>query len=190
MPEPLIRRAGSADAETLAALGAATFLETFGHLYAPQDLQAYLAQAYDLDRTRADLADPAKASWLVEADGVAIGNALAGSCLLFFVVGLSVCDELMWLFFLLAWQMGGFGARLFGEVMAWLQAGGPRAVWIGVWSENYGAQRFYARHGFEKAGEYDFHVGAQIDLEFIFRRRAESFCANTAERASIEHNSA
>jgi len=190
MPEPLIRRAGSADAETLAALGVATFIETFGHLYAPADLRAYIAEAYDLDRTRADLADPAKASWLVEADGDAIGYALAGPCALPHPEVTPACGELKRLYFLKAWQNGGFGARLFGEVMDWLQSQGPRAVWIGVWSENHGAQRFYSRHGFEKAGEYDFHVGAQIDLEFIFRRTAESFCADTAERATREHNPA
>jgi ribosomal protein S18 acetylase RimI-like enzyme len=39
-----------------------------------------------------------------------------------------------------------------------------------VWSENFGAQRFYARYGFEKAGEYLFPVGDTNDLEFILRR--------------------
>jgi ribosomal protein S18 acetylase RimI-like enzyme len=39
-----------------------------------------------------------------------------------------------------------------------------------VWSENFGAQRFYARYGFEKAGEYLFPVGDTHDLEFILRR--------------------
>jgi RimJ/RimL family protein N-acetyltransferase len=39
-----------------------------------------------------------------------------------------------------------------------------------VWSENHGAHRFYARHGFEFAGEYEFPVGEQRDREFMFRR--------------------
>mgnify|MGYP001551852877 CR=1 FL=1 len=46
----------------------------------------------------------------------------------------------------------------------------PRTLWLGVWSENFGAQRFYARYGFEKAGEYLFPVGDTNDLEFILRR--------------------
>ena len=61
MPEPLIRRARSDEAEALARIGRATFTETFGHLYAPHDLTQFLAEAYGLERTRADLADPAKA---------------------------------------------------------------------------------------------------------------------------------
>ena len=49
---------------------------------------------------------------------------------------------------------------------------GPRTLWIGVWSENYGAQRLYARHGFEIVGEYSFMVGDHADRELITRRPA------------------
>jgi Acetyltransferases len=178
MNDAVIRRAGPADAETLSALGARTFTETFGHLYPPQDLAAYLAEAYDLERTRADLADPQKASWLVEADGAAVGYALAGPCNLPHPEVTPACGELKRIYFLKDYQGAGLGLRLFGEVMAWLQANGPRTVWIGVWSENYGAQRFYARQGFEKVGGYGFHVGDTVDDEFILRRSAESFAAN------------
>lgn len=39
----VIRPATVADAEVVARLGAETFMETFGHLYTPQDLAAFLA---------------------------------------------------------------------------------------------------------------------------------------------------
>ncbi|HZZ66956.1 MAG TPA: GNAT family N-acetyltransferase [Phenylobacterium sp.] len=190
MPDPLIRRAGPADAETLAAIGAETFVETFGHLYPPPDLAQFLAEAYALERTRADLADPAKAAWLVEADGEAVGYALAGPCGLPHAEATPDCGELKRIYFRKAWQGGGLGARLFEETLAWLQARGPRTVWIGVWSENHGAQRFYARRGFEKVGEYGFEVGATVDREYILRRDAVSFTAAGAKLSSNEHNPA
>ena len=43
-------------------------------------------------------------------------------------------------------------------------------LWIGVWSGNDKAQRLYAAYGFEKAGEYDYPIGAWRDHEFILRR--------------------
>lgn len=170
MTEPTIRRAEAADAETIAALGARTFTETFGHLYPPEDLAGFLAEAHSVERARADLADPAKALWLVEAAGQPIGYALAGPCDLPHPEVTPACGELKRIYFLKDWQGGGLGARLFDEVMAWLEADGPRNVWIGVWSENFGAQRFYARRGFEKAGGYGFVVGRTVDSEFILRR--------------------
>lgn len=190
MTEPVIRRAGSADAEVLADLGARTFTETFGHLYPPEDLEAFLAEAYGLDRTRADLADPDKASWIVEANGQAVGYALAGPCSLPHDEVTPRCGELKRLYFLKAWQGGGMGGRLFAETLAWLQASEPRDVWIGVWSENYGAQKFYARQGFEKVGGYGFAVGRTVDSEFILRRRAESFARISTQSAFAEHKSA
>lgn len=188
MSEPTIRRAGGADAETLAALGVRTFSETFAHLYDPEDLRVFLAEAYGLERTRADLADPRKASWLVEADGEPIGYALAGPCGLPHPDVTPACGELKRIYFLEGHQGGGLGKRLFGEVMAWLLAEGPRDIWIGVWSENHGAQRFYARHGFEKVGEYGFAVGNTVDREFILRRSAKSFSKQASQLAEHRHN--
>jgi diamine N-acetyltransferase len=111
----------------------------------------------------------------VEAGGVPIGYALAGPCGLPHPNVTAACGELKRFYFLKEHQGGGLGKALFGEIMAWLLRDGPRDVWIGVWSENYGAQRFYERQGFAKVGEYGFAVGQTIDLEFILRRSAESF---------------
>jgi len=56
-------------------------------------------------------------------------------------------------------------------------------VWMGVWSENFGAQRFYARYGFSKVGTYAFPVGKVFDLEFILRRPPTAACAGSCRAA-------
>jgi GNAT superfamily N-acetyltransferase len=181
MSEPTTRRAGSGDAEVLARIGAETFVETFGHLYQPDDLAQFLVEAYGLERTRADLADPAKASWLVEAGGEAIGYATAGACGLPHAEVTADCGELKRFYFHKDWQNGGLGRDLFDKTMAWLERDGPRTIWIGVWSENHGAQRFYARQGFEKVGEYGFAVGSTVDREFILRRTPAGLSHSSAK---------
>ncbi len=175
MTEAVIRRAGAADAEILADLGARTFAATFAHLYPPEDLAAFLSRAYDVGRTREQLADPATAAWLLEIDGKAVGHALAGPCGLPHPDVTAACGELKRLYLLPAWQGGGRGSRLLEAAIAWLEAETTGALWIGVWSQNLGAQRLYGRLGFEKVGEYLFEVGATRDHEFILRRsRARS----------------
>lgn len=170
MSTPTIRRATSVDAEALSRIGAETFTETFGHLYPPDDLRDFLEAAYGLEKTRRDLADPAKASWLVEMDGEVVGHALAGACDLPHDEVTPGCGELKRLYVLKCLQGGGTGSRLLAEVLAWLERDGPRPLWIGVWSENHGAQRLYGRMGFDKVGEYEFAVGRTRDREFILRR--------------------
>ena len=67
-------------------------------------------------------------------------------------------------------QNGGWGGRLFDVAIDWLLRDGPRPVWIGVYSENHGAQRFYERRGWTRVGQYHFPVGSVRDLEWILRR--------------------
>lgn len=170
-----IRRATSDDAQALAELGATTFIEAFGQLYTPADLQAFLDESHSVEAYAKALANPDYALWIAErqaGDGTrrAIGYAQAGPC------GLPHADvkpgdgELKRLYLLRSEQNGGVGGALFEQALAWLQRNEPRTLWISVWSENYGAQRFYGRHGFEFAGEYAFIVGEQRDREFMYRR--------------------
>jgi GNAT superfamily N-acetyltransferase len=163
-----IRRATIEDADTVSSLGARTFTETFAHLYPPEDLETFLAYAYGLERTRNDLAHPDKATWLLEdEDGEAIGYALAGPCDLPHDEVAPEDGELKRIYVLKGHQGGGRGSALLNTALDWL---GPRRLWIGVWSENFGAQKLYAGKGFEKVGEYFFKVGETNDLEFILRR--------------------
>ena len=166
-----IRRASAADAATLSAISRETFVETFGHLYKPEDMAWHLDFAYAPGKYRDALDEQGAAAWLLEDEaGDAKGYAFAGPC------GLPHEDvqagdlELKRLYLRRTVQNGGWGARLFLEAEDWMRRNGPAAIWIGVWSGNDGAQRFYARHGYEKVGEYLYPVGEARDLEFIFRK--------------------
>ena len=170
----IIRRAVPADSTVLAELGATTFIETFGHLYTPEDLQAFLDESHtEAAYANVLAADAPYALWLAEDEaGRAIGYAQAGPC------GLPHADvraedgEIKRLYLRADAQNGGVGRALMDAAMAWLLRDGPRTLWLSVWSENFGAQRFYARYGFEFMAEYEFIVGQQRDREFMYRRVA------------------
>ena len=167
-----IRRATAQDAQVVSALAATTFTETFGALYPPDDLAAFLREAYAVARQRTILSHPDYALWLLEDDGEAVGHIAAGPCGLPHPDAAPGDGEIKRLYLRQGWQNGGHGARLMDAAMDWLLRDGARTLWVGVWSENHGAQRFYGRYGFGKAGEYLFPVGATRDLEFILRRPA------------------
>ena len=168
--QPEIRRATVDDAAAVSRLATRTFTETFGHLYPPEDLAAFLAEAYEPARQRTILAHPDYAVWLLERDGEAVGHAAAGPCGLPHPEVAAGDGEIKRLYVLRGYQDAGHGARLLGTAIDWLLRDGPRPLWVGVWSENAGAQRFYARYGFGKVGEYLFPVGRTRDLEYILRR--------------------
>ena len=102
------------------------------------------------------------------------GFATAGPCKLPVPNIGKNAGEIRQLYLLAAVQRAGLGTRLLVTVMDWLTAQQHSPLYVGVWSENYGAQRLYARYGFEKIGEYDFPVGKHLDREFILKRRSSA----------------
>jgi diamine N-acetyltransferase len=169
MPSFAIRRAAPSDATLLAGLGRETFSETFAHLYPPEDLKAFLEQAYTPEAFARFLTAEGHALWVAELQGRAVGYAHAGPCALPHPEATARCGELKRLYVRAGNQGDGVGSALLDEALGWLQAPGRR-LWVGVWSENFGAQRLYASRGFEKVGEYEFPVGATRDHEFILSR--------------------
>jgi diamine N-acetyltransferase len=166
----VIRRATPNDASALAALGAATFSETFGHLYPPEDLQAFLT-THSVAAWDSVLRDQRTAVWTAELnDGTQVGYIVVGPCKLPVESCEPTAGEIKQLYVLARHHNLRLGTRLMELGLEWLAVQQRNPIYIGVWSENYGAQRFYARYGFSKVGEYGFRVGNTVDHEFILKR--------------------
>ena len=158
-------------APVLSALGAETFCETFGGLYRPEDLNAFLREYHSPDCYRRLIADPGSAVWTATTqDGEAAGYAAAGPCTLPVGDLPPRSGELKRLYVLGRFQGAALGGRLLTAALEWLE-GAYDALYLGVYAENSGAQRFYARYGFEKVGDYAFMVGEHADAEYIMKRR-------------------
>lgn len=187
----MLRRATLEDADALSALASTCFTQTFGHLYAPDDLDRFIHEAYSPEVLRAELADPKRPTWLLfeelsmdaesapspahvdeGSEGTLIGYVTACPAHLPHPEVKEGDGEVQRLYLLQEYQGGGRGSRMLEHALNWLETDGPRTLWIGVWSENYGAQRLYGRYGFTKVGEYSFMVGDHADREFILRRDA------------------
>lgn len=169
-PRATLRRAGADDAATLAALGAATFTETFGHLYPPEDLHAYLAGSHSVDAWTRILADSQRGVWLATlSDTTPVGFVAVGACKLPVENRELAAGEIHQLYVLQRHHNLRVGSRLMDVALAWLESQSRTPLYVGVWSENLGAQRFYRRYGFDKVGEYGFPVGKTVDREFILR---------------------
>ncbi|WP_421084284.1 GNAT family N-acetyltransferase [Rothia nasimurium] len=165
-----IRPATPADAAELAVLSATTFSETFTY-YPPEDLATYLAEAYTEEGYAREIASPDYGIWVAEQDGSLIGYVVAGSAHLPHPELKGADGEIRRLYVRSEYQGQGLGSQLLEKALQWLlKDNDQRTLWLGVWSENYGAQRLYSRYGFERVGDYYFEVGATRDFEFIFRR--------------------
>ncbi|WP_425407924.1 N-acetyltransferase family protein [Hyphococcus sp.] len=167
---PVIREASPNDAETLSRIGKSTFIETFGHLYKRDDLNAFLEKSHDRSVYEKLIADPQSQAWLVEQGGETIGYASVGPCDLPAPDMPENSGELQRLYLLEKAQGGGTGAKLLQLALDWLDERFDH-VYLSVYAENTGAQKLYQRCGFEKIADYFFMVGAHPDPEWIMKRR-------------------
>ncbi len=159
------------DAEVLSVISKQTFADSFSQYYSPADLQQFLKKYHSTETYKDLLADPGFRIWIVaDKDGSVVGYGVGGRCMLP-VTDMPVrSGEVKRLYVLPSHQSAGLGGLMMDVMMRWFDDEGFNPIYIGVYSDNHGAQRLYRRFGFEKIGDYEFLVGDQRDQEFILAR--------------------
>ena len=168
-----LRPATQADASELARLATAAFVAAFGHLYKPEDLAAFLAEYRTPEKYLSYMREPPILIEVAELDG-----RLAAYCLINRGARNeqpNPCPErpvfLSQLYTDPAMTGRGLGAALVEWAIAEARAWNADALQLSVFSENFGAQRFYQRYGFSKVADIDFWVGNHRDHEFLYELR-------------------
>ena len=171
MSELTLRPATAADADALSLIGIDSFVDKFGHMYRPEDLEAFLEEVHSPAAVTGELNDPTRLYCLAER-----GGELVAYCKL--VLGCGFPDqsrgrhviELKQRYTAPGQTGGGLGAALMDWAFAVAKERGADEMQLSVWSGNDGAQRFYRRYGFAKIADITFRVGEQLDEEFLFAR--------------------
>ena len=164
----VFREAGPEDSAAISELSARSFTETFGPLYTPENLDAFLA-SHSLDRWRTDLSDPRFAVRIGEADGQAVAYAKLGPpSLPFDPQGRPI--ELRQFYILRPWQGTGAARELMQWVLHEARQRDADEIYLSVFVDNHRARRFYEGYGFEPVGRYDFMVGTHADEDIVMRK--------------------
>jgi ribosomal protein S18 acetylase RimI-like enzyme len=164
-----LRPALATDIPALARLGRESFVAKFGTLYSSQDLATFLEQTHAEPAVAAELANSERRYCLAEIDGRLVGYAKLGLACPFPDQARGTKTIEIKQFYTAPDMAGkGIGAALMDWSLGQARAEGADEIQLSVWSENDGAQRFYARYGFEKVADVTFRVGEQLDEEFLF----------------------
>lgn len=158
-PDITLRRATPADADKLALLGSATFLTAFAHDHPGDALVSHCRDLHSAALYAKWAGDPDYALWIIETElGAPIGYAALTPPALDIPVSEGEL-ELKRIYALTGWQNAGLGRRLIEAAIDEARMRGAKRLYLCVYEVNVDAQRFYARFGFEKAGEQRFMVG-------------------------------
>lgn len=168
----ILRPATPNDIPALAALGRDSFVAKFGHLYTQENLDNFLADTFSDSAIERELADRGRLYQIAEAaDGSIAGYAKIAFKSAFpqYARG-SNAMELKQLYTDPGRTGQGIGAALMDWAMQEFAARAADEVHLSVYSENFGAHKFYHRYGFEKLADIEFWVGEHRDDEFLFAR--------------------
>lgn len=167
MSEISYRDAEAADAEALAAFAEMTFTDTFGHLYPPEDLAAYVEAKYRARVIGAEIADPQTRYRLALRGDDIIGYCKMGAVDM--EVDAADALELHRLYVDASMKGAGVAKTLMDEALGWARGKGAKVMYLSVWENNARAQAFYRRYGFQHVTEHKFMVGRVADRDFIWR---------------------
>jgi diamine N-acetyltransferase len=164
-----IRTALPSDAASLAAFAQRTFRETFGAANTPENMRAYVRDAFSVERIGRELSDSRLLILVAEIDGTMAGYPHLADA------ELRATDrragvELVRMYVDSAYHGRGVAGALMERCIDAARAAGHTTMWLGVWEHNPRAQAFYAKWQFLRVGEHDFLLGEDRQTDWIMER--------------------
>lgn len=165
MQDVQYRSATPDDAMALTAIYEKTFVETFGHLYNPEDLSAFLSHN-SLGLWNERLTNPEIDIYVSEWDGQLLGYGSLTP--LHLPVQTSArALELSQLYFDRKLHGTGAAKRVLDWVITRARNRGATELYLSVYTDNHRARRFYLGYGFTEIGPYIFRVGNHEDQDIL-----------------------
>ena len=172
MPQIKIRQAVPEDAKLLTDLAYTTFWDAFAHhpKNAPDDLNYYMRQAFNLDQITAELSDGRSIFLIAELDGKAAGYAKIIIDSTEEGIAAERPVELSRLYSHQEYLGRGIGQSLMDACFERARQENRDVMWLGVWEYNPRAQRFYEKNGFRVVGKHVFQLGEDAQTDLLMQR--------------------
>ena len=167
----MIRLATQADATALAHFAERVFRATFAHAGSAQDMDMHCGASYSPAIQAGEIADPGRTTMVCELEGrlAGFGQLRTGKTPPCVVAEAPV--EIQRLYVDATWHGKGIAGELMRALVRDASRRGADVVWLGVWDRNPRAIAFYAKNGFQAAGEHVFMLGNDPQRDLVFARR-------------------
>jgi len=171
-----IRAATASDNLLLAEIGAETFFDSFAAENSPEDMSAYLSQAFGPPIQARELADPASRFLIAETqEGQPLGYARLKFWEAPAVIEGRKPMEIVRFYARKSWIGKGVGAKLMQACLQESEWAGCDVVWLDVWERNPRAIAFYCKWGFVEVGRQGFQLGNDLQHDLIMARLSAPF---------------
>jgi GNAT superfamily N-acetyltransferase len=168
-PALSLRVAEFADLVPLLDLAQTSFVQAFTEGNKPENVQAYLSQAFTPVQLEKELRNPASTFLLASLEGKLVGYTKLNLAAAQTDVQDPESLEVARLYTVeKVWGMG-VGQFLLDAALDFTKEKGKTFVWLGVWEHNARAIRFYEKNGFRAFGSHPFPFGDEIQTDWLMR---------------------
>jgi diamine N-acetyltransferase len=171
MNELNIRQANFEDANLLVVLASVTFYEAYFETDDQKDIANYIVRKYSLEQIETELADKNSTFFIVEINGKAVGFAKLRENSKPECLKDENSIELHRIYLIERVWRKGIGRDLIEKCLSEAKRNGYESMWLGTWEENVKAQKFYAKLGFTKVGEFQYDYESKIATNFILVKK-------------------
>ncbi|MBL0144649.1 MAG: GNAT family N-acetyltransferase [Chitinophagaceae bacterium] len=159
--EITIRKIKPTDVAVLSAIAKQTFYDTFVDTCTAEDMQGFLAENYSEEVLLKEILDDDNLYFFAEADDKPVGYLMFKEDYTHFLeVQQWKALELKRIYVLSQFQGKGVAQQLMDYFLSYANKNNYETVFLGVWENNFKAQRFYEKYGFTNSGyTHNFPIG-------------------------------
>ncbi|PYI53905.1 GNAT family N-acetyltransferase [Paenibacillus flagellatus] len=165
-----IKRCTLEDLRELQAVGYETFYDTFKRHNSPENMNAYLEQAFNLSQLEKEVSHPSSQFFFVLADREVAGYLKVNTDDAQSEEMGDEALEIERIYIKSQFQKRGLGSYLLTKAMDVARERHKTKVWLGVWEKNENAIAFYRKMGFVYTGAHSFYMGDDEQTDWIMTR--------------------
>lgn len=166
---PELRKANLSDLPELLALARTSFVQAFTEGNKPENVQAYLEEAFTVERLTHEMQEPASTFIVASLEGKLVGYTKLNLAAAQADVQDPASVEVARLYTLEEVWGTGLGQLLLDAAFAFAKQEGKTWLWLGVWEHNARAIRFYEKNGLRNFGSHPFPFGDEIQNDWLMR---------------------
>lgn len=169
IPVVSLRKAAFSDLSGLLEIAQLSFVQAFTEGNKPENVQAYLSQAFTPIQLEKEWRDPGSTFLLASSGGKLVGYTKVNLAAAQSDIQDPESLEVARLYTLKEVWGKGVGQFLLDAAIEFAKEKGKTYVWLGVWEHNARAIRFYEKNGFKAFGSHPFPFGDEIQTDWLMR---------------------
>ncbi|WP_312174953.1 GNAT family N-acetyltransferase [Chryseobacterium sp.] len=173
MTSIVLKKAVSADLQTLQQIGKETFYETFSKHNSEAEMQKYLAESFASEKILKELNTPESQFFIAWEDESPVGYLKVNSEKAQTELQDGTAIEIERIYVKSSHQGKKVGQLLFDKALEIARQQNKKYIWLGVWEENKKAVNFYAKNGFIEFDKHIFRLGNDEQTDLMMKKVLE-----------------